>query len=148
MLLICGCANSTEFDPETKHPIVALVTEWLGNIGKIEKRDEEVDLGGSMRLGDYPCHIISGTLAHKIYETDMIVERYRHRYEINGNLIPMLENASLRVSGRSADGNLIETVELPNHPWFFCCQFHPEFTSNPRHGHPVFISFIQAAGER
>jgi len=137
-------ANSTEFDPETKHPVVALVIEWLGNIGRIEKRDEEVDLGGSMRLGDYPCHIISGTLAHKIYETDIIVERYRHRYEINGNLITMLESAGLRVSGRSADGNLIETVELPNHSWFFCCQFHPEFTSNPRHGHPVFISFIQA----
>ncbi|EKE01803.1 MAG: hypothetical protein ACD_21C00051G0001 [uncultured bacterium] len=138
-------ANSTEFDQNTKYPTVALVTEWLGNIGEIEKRDLGVDFGGTMRLGDYPCHVVSGTLTHKIYDADVIVERYRHRYEINGNLIPALEKAGLCVSGRSADGNLIETVELPKHPWFFCCQFHPEFTSNPRQGHPVFISFIQAA---
>lgn len=138
-------ANSTEFDHDTRYPVVALVTEWLGIVGQIEKRDEATDLGGTMRLGGYPCHIASGTLTRKIYNTDVVVERYRHRYEINGNLAPTLENAGLRISGRSTDGNLIETMELPTHPWFFCCQFHPEFTSNPRQGHPVFISFIQAS---
>lgn len=137
-------ANSTEFDANTKYPIVALVTEWLGLVGQIEKRDAKADLGGSMRLGDYPCHVIPGTLIHKIYDANIVIERYRHRYEINGNLATTLEKFGLCVSGRSADGNLIETLELPTHPWFFCCQFHPEFTSTPRQGHPVFISFIKA----
>jgi CTP synthase len=138
-------ANSTEFDLDTKYPVVALVTQWLGNVGTIEKRCTEADLGGTMRLGNYPCHIAPGSFTHKIYDEEVIVERYRHRYEINGNLMPDLEKAGLSVSGRSTDGNLIETIELPNHPWFFCCQFHPEFTSTPLKGHPVFISFIQAA---
>ena len=138
-------ANSTELDKDTKYPVVALVAEWLGNVGKIEKRDTEVGLGGTMRLGGYPCHIVAGTLTHKIYAAEVVVERCRHRYEVNGNLVLALENAGLCVSGRSTDGNLIETIELPTHPWFFGCQFHPEFTSNPREGHPVFISFIQAA---
>ena len=138
-------ANSTELDKNTKYPVVALVAEWLGNVGKIEKRDSEVDLGGTMRLGSYPCHIVTGTLAHKIYTTEVIVERFRHRYEINGNLVSTLEDVGLYVSGRSADGNLIEMIELAKHCWFFGCQFHPEFTSSPRYGHPVFISFILAA---
>jgi CTP synthase len=140
-------ANSTEFDCNTKNPVVALVTEWLGTVGQVEKRHEKNDLGGTMRLGNYPCHVKSGTLTHKIYNTEIVTERYRHRYEINGNLMPILEKAGLGVSGRSADGNLIETVELSDHPWFFCCQFHPEFTSNPRHGHPVFIDFIKASNK-
>ena len=138
-------ANSTELDNATEYPVVALVTEWLGNVGKIEKRDAEADLGGTMRLGSYPCHIVAGTLAHKIYAAEVVAERSRHRYEINGNLVSALEEAGLCISGRSADGDLVETVELPNHPWYFCCQFHPEFTSNPRQGHPVFTSFIQAS---
>jgi CTP synthase len=137
-------ANSTEFDGDTKYPVIALITEWLGVDGAIEKRDEKIDLGGTMRLGNYPCHLVHGTLAHKIYTQDVIVERYRHRYEVNGNLIAKLEKVGLTVSGRSADGNLVETVEISNHPWFFSCQFHPEFTSNPRQGHPVFISFVKA----
>lgn len=137
-------ANSTEFDPATKHPVIALVTEWLDAAGKLEKRDEDFDLGGTMRLGNYPCHLVPGTLAHKIYNEDVIVERYRHRYEVNGKLIHLLENVGLNIAGRSSDGNLVEMVELGNHPWFLGCQFHPEFTSNPRSGHPIFISFIQA----
>ena len=138
-------ANSTEFDPNTKHPVIALVTEWLDIAGNIEKRDAGVDFGGTMRLGGQPCHVKPGTLTHKIYGADVIVERYRHRYEVNGKLIHLLEEAGLCISGRSADGNLVETMELPAHPWFFACQFHPEFTSNPRRGHQVFIGFIKAA---
>lgn len=141
-------ANSSEFDPDTKYPVVALVTEWLDTRGAIEKRDDEFNLGGTMRLGGYPCHIVSGTLAHKIYHEKVIIERYRHRYEVNGKLISSLERAGLAVSGRSADGNLVEIIELSTHPWFFGCQFHPEFTSNPRHGHLVFIDFIKAAALR
>jgi len=140
-------ANSTEFDSETRYPVVALVTEWLGTAGQLEKRDGSVNLGASMRLGGYECHIVPETLAHHIYGKDVIVERYRHRYEVNGNLIPILEDAGLKVSGWSSDHNLVETIELPEHPWFFGCQFHPEFTSNPREGHPVFISFINKARE-
>lgn len=139
-------ANSTEFDSNTKNPIIALVNEWLDSAGKLELREDgEFDLGGTMRLGNYPCHVVSGTLVHKIYGEDVILERYRHRYEVNGKLIPLLEELGLRVSGRSSDGNLVETIEIPDHPWFLGCQFHPEFTSNPRVGQPMFISFIEAA---
>lgn len=141
-------ANSTEFDPNTKHPVIALVTEWLDTSGKIEKRDAGFDMGGTMRLGNQACRLVSGTLTHKIYGKETIVERYRHRYEVNGKLVTGLEEAGLCVSGRSVDNNLVETVELPGHPWFFGCQFHPEFTSNPRQGHRVFIDFIQAARQR
>lgn len=140
-------ANSTELNPKTKHPIVALITEWLDSAGKVEKRDKKSDFGGTMRLGGHHCHLIVGTLAHKIYDEEVIVERYRHRYEVNGKLIHLLEFKGLFVSGRSSDGNLVEIIEIPNHPWFFGCQFHPEFTSNPRYGHKVFVSFIEAAAQ-
>lgn len=138
-------ANSTEFDSLTKYPVIALVTEWMDISGKVEKRDSDVDYGGTMRLGNYPCHIVSGTLADKIYNEKVVFERYRHRYEVNGKLSPLLEKAGLCLSGYSEDGNLVETIELPTHPWFFGCQFHPEFTSSPRKGNPVFIKFIEAA---
>lgn len=138
-------ANSTEFDSETKHPVVALVSEWLTKNGALEKRDKSTDLGGTMRLGGYECHLKKDTLAYKIYEKAVINERFRHRYEVNGKLLPKLTNVGLKVSGLSRDGNLVETIELENHPWFFACQFHPEFTSNPRDGHPLFISFVKAA---
>ena len=141
-------ANSTEFDPNTKHPVIALVTEWLDAAGKFEKRDDEVGLGGTMRLGNYPCHIVPGTLAHKIYDEEVVVERYRHRYEVNGKLVHILESNGLRISGCSSDGNLIEMIEMPNHPWFLGCQFHPEFTSNPRAGHEIFKGFIKAAAKK
>ena len=139
-------ANSTEFDPTTKYPVIALVAEWMDAVGNIEKRDASFDLGGSMRLGNYPCHVVPGTLVDKIYNKKIVIERYRHRYEVNGALISVLENAGLRASGFSADGNLVETIDLPEHPWYFGCQFHPEFTSTPRRGNPVFVSFIEAAG--
>jgi len=139
-------ANSTEFDSDTKHPIVALVIEWMTPSRELEKRDEDVDMGGTMRLGGHVCNLIKDTLARKIYNNqDSILERHRHRYEINGNLIGELEKAGLKVSGRSIDSKLVEMIELPDHPWFVGCQFHPEFTSNPRDGHPLFSSFIEAA---
>jgi CTP synthase len=141
-------ANSTEFDLETKYPVVALVSEWLTRTGNIEKRDAKVDLGGTMRLGGHECYLTKDTLAHKIYKKDIIVERYRHRYEINGKLAPQLVAAGLKISGLSKDGNLIEIAELPKNTWFLGCQFHPEFTSNPRDGHPLFISFVEAALKR
>jgi CTP synthase len=141
-------ANSTEFDPETKYPVIALITEWLTNLGAIEKRSANVDYGGTMRLGGQECHLVKGTLAHEIYGKDMVIERYRHRYEVNGNLIASLETAGLVISGFSADNKLVETIELKNHPWFFGCQYHPEFTSSPICGHPIFISFINAAKNR
>ncbi|MCL5260145.1 MAG: CTP synthase [Gammaproteobacteria bacterium] len=138
-------ANSTEFDTETKFPVVALITEWMKDTGELEKRSGSVDLGGTMRLGGYDCNLVKDTLAHKMYGKDKILERYRHRYEVNGNLIEKIESAGMKVSGWSSDGKLVETIELPNHSWFFGCQFHPEFTSTPRTGHPVFSGFIQVA---
>ncbi|MDR1057330.1 MAG: CTP synthase [Coxiellaceae bacterium] len=138
-------ANSTEFDSNTKYPVIALVTEWLDATGKHEKRDDECDFGGTMRLGAYPCHIIPGTLAQKIYDKTVIVERYRHRYEVNGKLVPLLKSKGLCISGCSGDGSLVEMIEIANHPWFLGCQFHPEFTFNPRYGHKIFIGFIEAA---
>jgi CTP synthase len=138
-------ANSTEFDSDTKYPVVALVSEWLSNAGKVEKRDACVNKGGTMRLGNYACHLVPDSMARKIYGKDIIAERYRHRYEINGKLVPTLEKQGLKISGWSSDKNLVEMMELPKHPWFVGCQFHPEFTSNPRDGHPLFISFVEAA---
>ncbi len=141
-------ANSSEFDPDTKYPVVALVTEWMTLSGKLEKRSEESDMGGTMRLGGHVCNLVKGTLARKIYNQDSILERHRHRYEINGNLIGELEKVGLKVAGCSIDNKLVEIIELPKHPWFIGCQFHPEFTSNPRDGHPLFSSFIEAAKNR
>lgn len=139
-------ANSTEFDLHTPYPVVALIEEWVDREGQIETRDENSDLGGTMRLGGQVCVLEKGSLAAGIYQSDSIIERHRHRYEVNNYYLPRLEAAGLKVSGRSIGHEaLCETIENPQHPWFFGCQFHPEFTSSPREGHPLFISYIQAA---
>ncbi len=139
-------ANSTEFDSNTAHPVVALITEWLDREGKVEQRTEGSDLGGTMRLGSQRCPIKTGTLAEKIYGNE-VNERHRHRYEVNNVYVPKLETAGLVISARTPSENLPEMMELPQdtHPWFVGVQFHPEFTSTPRDGHPLFISYIQAA---
>ncbi len=138
-------ANSTEFNTETAFPVIALISEWMNADGKIETRSIHSDLGGTMRLGGQECLLGEGTLARKIYGTERIVERHRHRYEVNNQYLPQLEKAGLRVSGVSVSRDLCEMIELPNHPWFVACQFHPEFTSSPRTGHPLFESFVRAA---
>lgn len=138
-------ANSTEFDPATKHPVIALVTEWVSGSGAREKRDMDSDLGGTMRLGGEACHLVAGTKTAEVYGAKVIVERHRHRYEVNGRLVPELEKSGLIVSGRSHDDQLVEMIEVADHPWFIGCQFHPEFTSTPRDGHPLFEGFIKAA---
>jgi CTP synthase len=137
-------ANSTEFDPVSPHPVVALITEWLDREGRIEKRDEQSDLGGTMRKGAQKCPVKPDTLASKIYGPQ-VNERHRHRYEVNNVYVPRLEEAGLVISARTPTENLPEMMELPNHPWFVGVQFHPEFTSTPRDGHPLFTSYIQAA---
>ena len=138
-------ANSTEFNSDTKYPVVGLITEWKDESGNVETRDENSNLGGTMRLGGQECKLVEKSNAREIYGQASIVERHRHRYEVNDLLINKIEKAGLKVSGRSADGNLVEMVELDDHPWFVACQFHPEFTSTPRDGHPLFESFIKAA---
>ena len=137
-------ANSTEFVSETPYPVVALVTEWTAQTGQREARTEQTDLGGSMRLGGQVCTLLPNSLARKIYQNEEIIERHRHRYEVNNVLLPQLEKAGLVVSGRSKPDGLVELIELPNHPWFVACQFHPEFTSTPRDGHPLFSDFVRA----
>jgi len=144
-------ANSTEFDADTEHPVVALITEWQNRDGSIERRAANSDLGGTMRLGGQPCEVVPGSLAHRIYGKTTVAERHRHRYEVNNHYLPRLEAAGLVVGARARSetaGDLCEMIELPQHPWFFGCQFHPEFTSNPRRGHPLFIGFVRAALER
>jgi CTP synthase len=138
-------AHSTEFDPDTPHPVIALITEWLDREGRVEKRDADADLGGTMRLGGQTCALAADSLARKVYGADTIVERHRHRYEVNNIYLNRLQQAGLKVSGKSEDGRLCEMVELPDHPWFIGCQFHPEFTSSPRAGHPLFTAFVRAA---
>lgn len=140
-------ANSTEFMPDCKYPVVALITEWRDEEGNVEMRSEDSDLGGTMRLGGQQCNLVDGTLARQLYGAPSIVERHRHRYEVNNMLLKPIEAAGLRVSGRSADHSLVEIIELPNHPWFVASQFHPEFTSTPRDGHPLFSGFVKAAAE-
>lgn len=138
-------AYSTEFDLNTKDPVIGLITEWQTADGKVEQRDHDSDLGGTMRLGGYPCLLKPGSLAHQIYGADEIIERHRHRYEFNNNYMEALEKAGLVFSGMSKDQSLAEMIEIPEHQWFVACQFHPEFTSTPRHGHPLFEGFISAA---
>jgi CTP synthase len=138
-------ANSTEFDPNTPHPVIALITEWLDQGGNVEQRSEVSDLGGTMRLGGQQCRLVEGTLVHDVYGQDVILERHRHRYEFNNLYRHELEEKGLVVSGVSMDERLVEIVELASHPWFIGCQFHPEFTSTPRDGHPLFTGFIRAA---
>ena len=140
-----GGASSTEFNKQCAHPIIALITEWTTEAGEQITRDENSNLGGTMRLGAQACHLEPGTLARKVYGNDTIVERHRHRYEVNSGYIGRLIGKGLRISGRSADHNLVEVVEIPDHPWFLACQFHPEFTSSPRGGHPLFSGFVGAA---
>jgi CTP synthase len=139
-------ANSTEFDPETENPVVALITEWLDREGRVEKRSNESDLGGTMRLGSQRCPVKTGTLAHEIYGAE-VNERHRHRYEVNNIYVPRLEKSGLIISARTPNESLPEMMELPKsmHPWFFGVQFHPEFTSTPRDGHPLFSAFINAS---
>jgi CTP synthase len=139
-----GQANSTEFEPETPHPVVALITEWMDREGRTEIRDAQSDLGGTMRKGSQVCPIVPDTLAFKIYGAQ-VNERHRHRYEVNNVYVPKLEASGLVISARTPTENLPEMMELPNHPWFVGVQFHPEFTSTPRDGHPLFSSYIRAA---
>jgi CTP synthase len=139
-------ANSTEFDSDTLYPVVAMITEWEDNTGKLETRNANTDLGGTMRLGAQECLLEHNSLARKIYGQDKIRERHRHRYEVNNKFISELTKKGLIVSGHSIGReHLVEMIELPDHPWFVACQFHPEFTSNPKNGHPLFTSFINAA---
>jgi len=147
---VCGLegANSTEMNPETPHPVIGLITEWMDEKGQRELRDEDSDLGGTMRLGAQRCHLVSDTLARKLYGRDEVLERHRHRYEFNNGYRDILTEHGLQLAGFSIDGTLVEIVELPDHPWFLGCQFHPEFTSTPRDGHPLFTGFIRAALER
>ena len=137
-------AHSTEFQADTPEPVIALITEWRDRTGVTEERSEDSDLGGTMRLGAQTCHLAVGSLARAVYGSDSIFERHRHRYEFNNNYSARLEDRGLRFSGRSED-DLAEIIELPGHPWFLACQFHPEFTSNPLDGHPLFASFVAAA---
>ena len=137
-------ANSTELHESTAHPVIALVSEWVDAEGGVYQRDEKTDLGGTMRLGGYPCQLVDGTKAQEIYGNQKIVERHRHRYEVNAGYVKQLENSGLVISGTSDDKRLVEMVEINDHPWFVACQFHPEFTSTPRDGHPLFSSFVQA----
>ncbi len=138
-------ANSTEFNAATAHPVVALITEWMNADGSTERRSRESNLGGTMRLGAQRCHLEETSQARAMYGAPEIMERHRHRYEVNGNFLPRLQEAGLRVAGWSADHTLVEVIELPDHPWFVACQFHPEFTSTPRDGHPLFTGFVEAA---
>ncbi|MCP3427731.1 CTP synthase [Opacimonas viscosa] len=140
-------ANSTEFDPNTAYPVVGLISEWLDASGNKEQRDEESDLGGTMRLGSQLCHLLEGSKAHQCYGTTEIYERHRHRYEVNNTLRGKIEEAGLKVSGLSTDKELVEVIEIPEHPFFVAGQFHPEFNSTPRDGHPLFEGFVAAAGE-
>ncbi|HEY9148111.1 MAG TPA: CTP synthase, partial [Gammaproteobacteria bacterium] len=138
-------AHSTEFRKEAAAPVIALITEWVNADGRVETRDEQSDLGGTMRLGGQPSHLLEGTRVREVYGKETIVERHRHRYEFNNNYRDTLTEAGLVIAGVSEDRSLVEAVELKDHPWFIACQFHPEFTSTPRDGHPLFSGFVSAA---
>lgn len=140
-------AHSTEFLPKTPHPVMGLITEWMDEAGQLETRNEDSDLGGTMRLGAQKCRLSRDSLAFQLYQKDVIKERHRHRYEFNNQYLERLEQCGMRFSGKSIDGRLVEVVELPDHPWYLACQFHPEFTSTPRNGHPLFSGFVRAASE-
>ncbi len=138
-------AHSTEFDRDTPHPVIALITEWRDERGKLETRSASDDLGGTMRLGGQNSRLEPGSLARKVYGTAQIRERHRHRYEFNNRYLNAMKDAGMRFSGWSLDNKLVEIIEIPDHPWFIACQFHPEFTSTPRDGHPLFRGFVRAA---
>ena len=138
-------ANSTEFNAKSAHPVVGLITEWQDADGNVEVRDEQSDLGGTMRLGAQKCHLTPGSKVSEVYGSDEIVERHRHRYEVNNHFVEQLEKAGLSFTGLSEDKKLVEIIENKDHPWFIAAQFHPEFTSTPRDGHPLFEGFVAAA---
>ena len=138
-------ANSTEFDKKCEHPVIALISEWTTVTGPTEVRDENSDLGGTMRLGGQECVLDKNSITYECYGEREIVERHRHRYEFNNDYLETFTAAGLKLAGKSVDGMLVEVIEVPNHPWFVGCQFHPEFTSTPREGHPLFTGFILAA---
>jgi len=140
-------AHSTELNPQTPHPVVALITEWTDEEGNVVERNETSDLGGTMRLGGQNCQLEDGSKLKEVYGKGLIRERHRHRYEVNNGYLNRLQQAGLKISGRSEDGSLVETVEIAEHPWFVACQFHPEFTSTPRIGHPLFTAFVEAASK-
>ena len=140
-------AHSSEFLPNSPHPVIGLITEWMDEDGQLETRSENSDLGGTMRLGAQKCRLVPDSLAHHLYQKDVITERHRHRYEFNNKYLDTLEKAGLSISGKSMDGRLVEFVEIVDHPWFLACQFHPEFTSTPRKGHPLFSGFVEAAAK-
>jgi len=141
-------AHSTEFDRQSPDPVIAMITEWINAKGGTEVRSATSDLGGTMRLGSQECRLSDNSVVKACYNADVITERHRHRYEVNNNYIERIEAAGMRFTGRSMDGNLMEVVEIPSHPWFLACQFHPEFTSTPRDGHPLFTGFVLAAIEQ
>mgnify|MGYP002528299894 FL=1 len=138
-------AHSTEFLPNSPHPVIGLITEWMDDEGQLEIRSKNSDIGGTMRLGGQKCSLQQDSLAYSLYQKDVITERHRHRYEFNNNYLQKLEDSGLKFSGKSIDGRLVEVVEISDHPWFLACQFHPEFTSTPRQGHPLFSGFVAAA---
>lgn len=140
-------ASSTEFDSQTETPVIALVTEWQNENGEFIRRTDETDLGGSMRLGGQLVNLASGSLTEKLYAKNQIVERHRHRYEVNNQYLEPIEKAGLKIVGKCSNNKLVEIIELPDHPWFIASQFHPEFTSTPRDGHPLFEGFVKAAFE-
>lgn len=138
-------ANTTEVNPNTRDPVIGLITEWTNENGDVETRTEDSDLGGTMRMGEQECQLSCDSITAKIYGSRSIKERHRHRYEVNPNYVEQFVKAGLRIAGRSNDGSLVEVIELKDHPWFVASQFHPEFTSTPREGHPLFQSFVKAA---
>ena len=138
-------ATSSEFEPTAEHPVIALITEWTKADGTRELRTEDSDLGGTMRLGAEECRLTPGSKVAQVYDADVVSERHRHRWEFNNDYLDQLSDAGLKIAGRSMDGTLVEVVEVHDHPWFVGCQFHPEFTSTPRDGHPLFTSFVEAA---
>mgnify|MGYP001816020176 FL=1 len=144
---VCGLedANTTENDLETPHPVIGLITEWLDASGKVEKRSEDSDMGGTMRLGGQECRLQDGSLSRELYGQEIIRERHRHRYEFNNRYREIFKKNGMLLAGLSLDETLVEIIEISNHPWFVACQFHPEFTSTPRDGHPLFTGFIEAA---
>ncbi len=137
-------AHSTEVEENAPHPVIALITEWTDQSGQVERRTQSGDLGGTMRLGEQACVLNQGSLAERVYGKGVVHERHRHRYEVNNTYVEQLIENGLVVGGRSEDGELVEMIELEDHPWFLACQFHPEFTSSPRRGHPLFTGFIEA----
>ena len=144
---VCGLENAdtTENNPNTPHPMIGLITEWMNEDGSVEMRNTDSDLGGTMRMGEQECKLTCDSLTYQIYGKSTIKERHRHRYEVNNNYVADLEKAGMRMAGRSMDNSLVEVIELKDHPWFIASQFHPEFTSTPRDGHPLFKSFVDAA---